>query len=117
MVLASFLCPPAARRRDFARAHEIANVFLQELVVAVQLVVLLLDGLDAVEDHDERVLERLGVSPEFFPGLSPHGLNVLGRPSRTHGADVVRVEVDLVGLVGIDGVSRHHHGAAAFPAR
>lgn len=44
----------SARRRccDFARAHEIANVFLQELVVAVQLVVLLLDSLDAVEYHE-----------------------------------------------------------------
>lgn len=40
---------PAARGCNLAGAHEIANVFLEEFVVGVELVVLLLHGLDAVE--------------------------------------------------------------------
>jgi hypothetical protein len=47
---------------NLGRAHQIANVFLQELVVAIQLVVLLLDGFYTVEQHQKRVLQCLGVS-------------------------------------------------------
>ena len=47
---------PATRRRDLASAHQVANVFLKELVVVVELVVLLANGLDTVEDGDERIL-------------------------------------------------------------
>jgi len=45
----SFLAP-AAGCRDFARGHEVANVFLEEFVVVVELVVLLLDCFDPTED-------------------------------------------------------------------
>jgi hypothetical protein len=40
---------PTARRCDLARAHQIANVFLQEFVVVIQLIVLLLDGFYAMK--------------------------------------------------------------------
>jgi len=43
----------ATTRRDFTRAHEIADVLLEKLVVVVELVVLLFHGFDAVKDHDE----------------------------------------------------------------
>lgn len=56
------LLAAATTSRDFTRTHEVANVLLEKLVVVVELVVLLLDGLDAVEDHDERVLQSQGMS-------------------------------------------------------
>ena len=59
----------AAGRRYLAGTHEVTNVLLQKLVVTVKLVVLLADGLYAVEDVDERVLKGLGVSAE---ALVPH---------------------------------------------
>ena len=61
VALKSFLAA-AARGRDLGRAHEVADVLLQKLVVAVQLVVLLAHRLNPVEDGDERLLQRLGVS-------------------------------------------------------
>ncbi len=61
---------PAARSCDFAGAHEITNVLLQELVVTVELVMLLANGLYAVEDVDEGVLQSFGVSlPRLALGL------------------------------------------------
>jgi hypothetical protein len=57
-----FLPPTCSRRRDFRRAHQVADVLLQELVVVVELVVFFLDGFDAVEDFDEGFLEDFGVS-------------------------------------------------------
>jgi hypothetical protein len=47
---------------DFASAHQIANVLLQELVVVIKLVVLFANGFDTVEDGKERILQRFGVS-------------------------------------------------------
>ena len=38
---------------NLARCHQVTNVFLQELVVVIQLVVLLSDGFDAVEYRDQ----------------------------------------------------------------
>lgn len=38
-----------ARSSDLAGAHKIANVFLEKLIVVVEFVVLLADGLDAAE--------------------------------------------------------------------
>ena len=58
----SLFLPPTARSRDLTCAHEVANVLLQELVVAVQLVMLLADGLDAVKNGDERFLKCLCMS-------------------------------------------------------
>jgi len=51
----SFLAP-AARCRDFARGHQVANVFLEKFVVVIELVVLLLDCFDPTEDGQQRVL-------------------------------------------------------------
>ena len=49
----SFLSPTAAPGcRDLARTHEVANVFLKEAVVVVQLIMLLLDCLDTVENGE-----------------------------------------------------------------
>lgn len=55
------LLAAAARRRNLGGAHEVANVLLQKLVVAVELVVLLAHRLYTVEDGDERLLQRLGM--------------------------------------------------------
>lgn len=55
------LLAAAAGRSDLARAHQVADVLLQELVVAVEFVVFLLDSLYSVEDHEERILKCLGV--------------------------------------------------------
>lgn len=52
------------RGSDFTRGHQIANVFLEELVVVIELVMFFSDGLDAVEDGQERVLQGLCVSVE-----------------------------------------------------
>lgn len=79
----SFLAA-AAGRSDLARAHQVADVLLQELVVAVEFVVFLLDSLYSVEDHEERILKCLGVHSELVPGLFPKRLNVLCRPPWAH---------------------------------
>lgn len=70
-------CPPdslllalAWWRGDLAGGHEIANVLLEELVVAVELVVLFADGFDAVEDGEQRLLECLRVSGERWLAFS-----------------------------------------------
>ena len=42
---------------DLARTHEVANVLLEKLVVAVELVVFLLDGLYPVEEQQEGFLQ------------------------------------------------------------
>lgn len=47
----SFL-PPTARGGNLARAHQVANVLLQELVVIVEFVVLRLNSLDPGEDGE-----------------------------------------------------------------
>lgn len=51
----------AGRGSDLAGAHEVADILLQEFVVAVELVVFLADGLYAVENINEGLLKRLGV--------------------------------------------------------
>lgn len=58
----SFLCAAASCGCDLACGHEVADIFLEELVVAVKLVMLLLDGLDPMEDHEEGVLQHLCMS-------------------------------------------------------
>jgi len=40
-------------RSDFRGGHQITDVFLQELVVRVELVVFFFDGLDAIEDGED----------------------------------------------------------------
>lgn len=49
---------------NFTRSHEIANVLLEELVVVIELVVFFSDGLDAVKDGQERILQSLRMSVE-----------------------------------------------------
>src|SRR3569833_1314258 len=59
-------CPlflvPTARRCNLAGAHEVSDVLLKELVMVVELVVFFLDGFDAVEDGEQRVLQGFGMS-------------------------------------------------------
>lgn len=55
------LLKAATRSSDFTRVHQVANVLLQELVIAVELVMFFANGFDAIENGDERVLEGLGV--------------------------------------------------------
>lgn len=59
--------PNSARCRNLGRGHQIPNVLLQELVVAIQLVMLFFHGLDAVEDLEQGLLEDFGV-PVFDSG-------------------------------------------------
>ena len=47
---------------DLRRRHQVADVLLEELVVAVELVVFFFHGFDAVEDLEEGLLEDFGVS-------------------------------------------------------
>lgn len=69
------LLAPAAGRGDLGGAHEVTNVLLQKLVVVVELVVLLADGLDAVEDGDEGLLQRLCMSATGLASTSDgHGV-------------------------------------------
>lgn len=51
-----FLALATTCGRDFASAHQVANVFLQELVVVIKLVVLFANGFYTVENGEERVL-------------------------------------------------------------
>lgn len=136
----SFLTP-AAGGGDLAGAHEVADVLLEKLVVVVQLVVLLLDRLDAVENRQERILECLGVSimsSSVIVLVSPRGpyrvgervhslpqlvscfpakrLQVLTRSPRAHGPHVVGLESRVYGPDGI-GIAGHNDGAAGFAAR
>lgn len=61
VVLGISLLRPAARWCELACQHQVPNVLLQELVVAVELVVFLLDGLNPVEEGNKRFLQRLGM--------------------------------------------------------
>jgi len=51
---------------EFARRHKVPNVFLQKLVVVVELVVLFLDGLDTIKKDEKRVLQGFGMSEPNF---------------------------------------------------
>lgn len=62
----SLLSPARARRGDLGRRHQIADVLLQELIVAIQLIMLLPHGLDAIEDLEEGLMEALRVSAEAW---------------------------------------------------
>jgi len=67
----SFLAPAAAGRGDFAGAHQVPDVLLQEFIVIVEFVMLLLDRLDAVEYHQQRVLQGLGLPRKLIPCFPP----------------------------------------------
>jgi len=49
----SLLPSTCARRSDLGGQHQIADILLQELVVAIKLIVFLFDGFNAVEDLEE----------------------------------------------------------------
>jgi len=51
-----------ARRRYLWCRHQVTDVFLEKLVVVVQLVVFFLDGFDAIKDLKEGGLQVFGVS-------------------------------------------------------
>jgi hypothetical protein len=57
---------------NLARAHQIANVLLQEFVIAVQLVVLLLYSFYAAEYHGERSLQCFRVSGNNLLAYNVH---------------------------------------------
>lgn len=59
----------APRRCDLAGAHQVTNVFLKELVVVVELVVLLPHSLNAVEDGEERLLQSLSMPSQLLARL------------------------------------------------
>lgn len=105
----------ATGRGDFGRAHEVANVFLKELVVAVKFVVLFTDCLDAIENSDERFLQKFGMSSHFFPGFFAHLINVLTGSSGTHGSDIVGTKLRVNWTNG-RAVAGNRQGAAAFSA-
>lgn len=86
---AALFLAPAARGRNLAGAHQIANVLLEELVVVVELVVLFPHSLDTVEDGEERLLQELGVLSQLLARLLAQLVEVFVGPSRTHGSDVV----------------------------
>jgi len=48
-------------RCELARRHQISNILLEELVMAIELVMLFLDRLDSVEEREQGVLQRFGV--------------------------------------------------------
>lgn len=60
----------ATRGCDLASAHQVADVFLQELVVVIKLVVFFANSLDAVEDCNKRILQCLGMSWEVSDALT-----------------------------------------------
>lgn len=127
------LLPSAARCRDLAGAHQVADVLLQELVVAVELVVLLTNGLNAVEDGQERVLQSFGVPAtvsqykslarvlthvlsHLFPCLLTHLVDVFTCSARTHGSDIVRPEMRLY-RTNSGTVARHDKRPTTFATR
>lgn len=90
----------AGRGGNVAGAHEIADIFLQEPVVVVEFVVLLADGLDAVEDCEERLLQGLCMPMQLGSSLPSQLINILAGASWAHGADIIGSEV---GINGSDG--------------
>jgi hypothetical protein len=64
----SFLPRPGTRpsRRDLRRRHQIANILLEELIIAIQLVVFLLDCLDSIEYLEKGFVKVLRVSVVAF---------------------------------------------------
>lgn len=97
---AALLLASAPRCRNLAGAHQVTNVFLEELVVVVELVVLFPHSLDAVEDGEERLLQKLGMLSQLFARLLAQLVEVLVRPSRAHGSHVVWPKVRVHGADG-----------------
>lgn len=60
-MFASLFLDSPGRCGDFAGAHQVTNVFLQKLVVAVEFVVLLANGFYAVKYVNERILKGFGM--------------------------------------------------------
>ena len=84
----SFLAA-AARRGDLAGAHQVTDVLLEKLVVVVEFVVLVFDGLDAMEDGEQRVLQRLGVLVKLVSSFAAQVLQIFAVSPWAHRAHVV----------------------------
>lgn len=113
-----FLASAAAGRGgDLAGAHQVTNVFLQEFVVAIELVVLLLDGLDTVENEEERVLEHLGMLSDLVACLAAQFLQILARSAWAHGPDVSWIYSGVDGAKGVFRVPWDNNGSAALSVR
>jgi hypothetical protein len=82
---------------DFASAHQVANVLLQELVVVIKLVVLFANGFDTVEDGKKGVLQGFGMSSHLFPSSLSNSIEILARSPGAHCPDVIRAKVRLEG--------------------
>lgn len=86
---------------------------MQELVVIVQLVVLMLDGLNPVEDLEEGFLEDLCMLIQLCPSLLAHLFQVLTAPPGAHGTGIISVK-NLIALFQFDArvLSRHDNSTA-----
>lgn len=113
--LGSSLLALGAGGRDLARGHQVADVLLEKFVVVVKLVVFFANGLDSIEDGEERLLQSFCVALEFLPRFPSQCLNILACSSRTHGANIVGAEGLLDGANGA--VAGDDKGAAALASR
>jgi hypothetical protein len=107
---------PATGGGNIARAHEVANVLLEELVVAVELVVFLLDGLYAVEEQQKGFLQCPGMPVQFLACFPTHLVKVLAIPPGAHGSDIVGLEV-YGHRANLRGALRYDESATALAAR
>jgi hypothetical protein len=60
--ISSLLSSTGASRCNFRCGHQIPNILLQELVIAVQLIVFLLNCIDTIKYFKERLVEDFGMS-------------------------------------------------------
>ena len=88
--------------RDFASAHQVTNVFLQELVVVIKLVVLFANGFDTVEDSKKGVLQGFGMSTKVSDcNRSSVGSIYLLISSRAAFPILSRSSLVLLGLIAL----------------
>lgn len=85
---------------------------LQKFVAALELFVLALDRLDAVDNGLQAHLQDFGLLDQVLAGFLAQLVDLFAVPARRHGADVVLVEVGLDNSGG--GIARHNHSAAAL---
>lgn len=87
---------------------------MQELVAALQLLMLGLYCFHSVDDGLQAGLQHLGLRDEIPPCVFAELVDLLAVASGRHGADVVVFEVRVHNSGGR--ISGDNHGAAAFPA-
>jgi hypothetical protein len=79
--ISSLLPSTGASRCNFGCGHQIPNILLQELIIAVQLIMLLLNCIDTIKYLKERLVEDLGMSIINIPVSNLKLSN--GRPEKT----------------------------------